>query len=76
MGLKWLHETILGVLLFLVGMALFFRADQIVGDLGDSRFNMYVLEHGYRWLAGLTSHSGQPHFSIRRRTSSPIPTII
>ena len=53
MGLKWLHETILGVLLFLVGMALFFRADQIVGDLGDSRFNMYVLEHGYRWLTGL-----------------------
>jgi hypothetical protein len=34
-------------------MALFFRADQIVGDLGDSRFNMYVLEDGYRWLTGL-----------------------
>jgi hypothetical protein len=52
-GLRWLHETILGVVLFLVGMALFFKADQIPGDLGDSRFNMYVLEHGYRWLAGL-----------------------
>jgi hypothetical protein len=50
---KWLHETILGVVLFLVGMALFFKANQIPGDLGDSRFNMYVLEHGYRWLTGL-----------------------
>jgi hypothetical protein len=25
------------------------------GDLGDSRFNAYVLEHGYLWLAGRTA---------------------
>ena len=24
-----------------------------VGDLGDARFNMFVLEHVYRWLSGL-----------------------
>lgn len=50
---KWLRATIPGVLLFLAGMTLFFNADQIPGDLGDSRFNMFVLEHGYRWLIGL-----------------------
>jgi hypothetical protein len=32
---------------------MFFRLDRIPGDLGDARFNMYVLEHGYRWLLRL-----------------------
>jgi hypothetical protein len=46
-------EALLGLGLFIIGVLLFFRADQIPGDLGDARFNMYVLEHGYRWLIGL-----------------------
>lgn len=28
----------------------------IPGDLGDARFNMYVLEHGYQWLTGQVAH--------------------
>lgn len=39
-----------GIALFLIGICLFFRVDRIPGDLGDARFNMYVLEHGYRWF--------------------------
>jgi hypothetical protein len=46
-------ELLLAVIMFLVGSALFFRVDKIPGDLGDARFNMYVLEHGYRWLMHL-----------------------
>lgn len=49
----WGSEASLVVLLFVVGISLFFRVDQIPGNLGDARFNMYVLEHGYRWLRGL-----------------------
>ncbi|MBV9391930.1 MAG: hypothetical protein JOY96_08575 [Verrucomicrobia bacterium] len=49
----WRTEISLGTGLFLVGIVQFFRVDQIPGDLGDSRFNMYVLEHGYRWLMHL-----------------------
>ena len=49
----WKSEALLGLGLLLVGMFLFFRVDQIPGDFEDTRFNMYVLEHGYRWLAGL-----------------------
>lgn len=26
--------------------------DAVPGDLGDARFNIYVLEHGFRWLRG------------------------
>lgn len=39
--------------MFLVGVTLFFKVDDIPGDLLDARFNMYVLEHGYRWLMRL-----------------------
>ncbi len=30
------------------------------GDLGDSRFNIFVLEHVYRWLTGASSSLGSP----------------
>jgi len=53
----WKTEAILGLGLLLVGMLLFFRVDQIPGDFEDARFNMYVLEHGYRWLVGLLRSS-------------------
>ena len=36
-----------------MGISLFFKVDKIPGNLGDARYNMYVLEHGYRWLAHL-----------------------
>jgi hypothetical protein len=52
---KWKSELLFAVVLFLVGVSLFFRVDQIPGELGDTRFNMYVLEHGYRWLMHLDS---------------------
>jgi hypothetical protein len=50
---KWKGETLVAIVLFLVGISLFFRVDRIPGGLDDARFNMYVLEHGYRWLMGL-----------------------
>jgi hypothetical protein len=46
-------EILLVVIMFLVGTSLYFKVDQIPGELGDNRFNMYVLEHGYRWLVRL-----------------------
>ena len=51
--IRWKAETLVAIVLFLVGISLFFRVDQIPGGLDDARFNMYVLEHGYRWLLGL-----------------------
>jgi len=50
---RWKSETLVAIVLFLVGISLFFRVDQIPGGFDDARFNMYVLEHGYRWLLGL-----------------------
>ena len=50
---RWKSETLVAIVLFLVGISLFFKVDQIPGGFNDSRFNMYVLEHGYRWLTRL-----------------------
>src|SRR5438132_10710047 len=50
LGGPWKSDMLLGIALFLLGISLFFRIDQIPGELVDTRFNMYVLEHGYRWL--------------------------
>lgn len=50
---RWRSETFLSIASFLVGISLFFRVDKIPGNLGDARLNMYVLEHGYRWLTHL-----------------------
>jgi len=50
------------ILLFLIGMYLVplritgFDFSQIPGDLGDSRFNNYILEHGHRYLHGEEEH--------------------
>jgi hypothetical protein len=43
----------LAIVVFLIGLVLFFKMGADPGDLGDARFNMYVLEHGYRWLVRL-----------------------
>jgi hypothetical protein len=43
----------LAVIVFMVGFLFFFAAGTVPGGLSDSRFNMYVLEHGYRWLMHL-----------------------
>ncbi len=34
------------------GLNHYFYSAVIPGDLGDARFNMYILEHGFRWLSG------------------------
>jgi hypothetical protein len=41
-----LHFTILGICNY--------NLSKIPGDLGDARFNMYILEHGYRYVTGQT----------------------
>ena len=38
----------------------FFSNDLIPGDLGDARFNIYVLEHLYRWLVGQDTSLASP----------------
>jgi hypothetical protein len=35
-------------------------ARQVPGDLGDARFNLYILEHIYQWLAGSESSLFSP----------------
>src|SRR6056297_1887251 len=47
---------------FGVGCLLYFNPTHIPGDPGDARFNMYVLEHGYRWLTGLEESFWSPAF--------------
>jgi hypothetical protein len=43
----------------------------IPGDLGDTRFNNYVLEHGYKWLSGqVDSFWNAPFFYPTERTIS------
>ena len=56
-------EWLLGLVFLGVGLSLFFKIGFIPGDLGDARFNLYILEHGYRWLLGLdTSFWNAPFF--------------
>jgi hypothetical protein len=56
-------EWLLGLVFLGVGLSLFFKVGFIPGDLGDTRFNMYILEHGYRWLLRLdTSFWNAPIF--------------
>ena len=54
-------NVILPALLLLTGLFVFpiqiFEIDfsKIPGDLGDARFNNYILEHGHRYLTGEVS---------------------
>ncbi len=46
------------LLLLAVSVVVFFipllgGANDVPGDMGDGRFNLYLLEHVYRWLTGL-----------------------
>lgn len=50
--------TILCYILFHLGLDLKF----IFGDLGDARFNNYILEHGYQFLLGNHSNFWSPPF--------------
>src|SRR5260370_4192660 len=50
---RWKSETLVAIVLFLVGISWFFAVGQIPGGFDEARFNMYVLKHGYRWLTGL-----------------------
>jgi hypothetical protein len=52
-SIKRSSTAALAVFVFLVGLALFFKTGAVPGGLSDSRLNMYVLEHGYRWLVRL-----------------------
>lgn len=51
-------ESAIAVVLLIVGLyqvpIAIFGADfgYIPGDLGDARFNNYILEHGYQWMTG------------------------
>lgn len=45
-------QFLFSVLPLIWGEMHYFNYYSIAGDLGDSRFNMYVLEHGFRWMVG------------------------
>ena len=43
---------------------------QLPGDIGDTRFNMYALEHSYQWLIGNSSLWNMPMFWPLNGTSA------
>ena len=43
------------VVVYAVWARVFPPFGQLPGDIGDTRFNMYALEHGYQWLIGNSS---------------------
>ncbi|WP_189048592.1 hypothetical protein [Aliidongia dinghuensis] len=51
----WLGIVLTGIIGLVLVVAPHVVNGQIPGDLGDARFNSYVLEHGYRWLTGQTA---------------------
>lgn len=54
---------LIGLAALIMGLFLVFRPGYVPGDVGDARFNMYILEHGYRWLLRLdTSFWNAPIF--------------
>lgn len=62
-GLRWYRraiDTLPFWIIFLLGLWLVIlrplgaQLELVPGDLGDARFNNYVLEHFYRWISGLT----------------------
>ena len=69
-------EWLLDLILLDTSLSLFFKVGFIPGDLVDARFNMYILEHGYRWLLRLDNPSGILRFFTPHpiRLSSPTTT--
>jgi hypothetical protein len=56
-------EGLLGLMVMCIGLLLVFKVGYLPGDLGDARFNMYILEHAHRWLLRLdTSFWNAPIF--------------
>src|ERR1700738_2659025 len=55
-------DAAIALAMFCVGVFLFFRFDAIPGDIGDTRFNMCVLEHGFRWIKGIDQSFWSAHF--------------
>lgn len=51
--------ALVGVYTLLAGLRWF---DDLPGDFGDARFNQYLLEHFYRWLAGRDASFWDPAF--------------
>lgn len=45
---KALRSAWLPILIGFVGILPFYAKNTFVGDMGDARFNMYVMEHGYK----------------------------
>ncbi|MCO6499619.1 MAG: hypothetical protein J5I47_04470 [Vicingus serpentipes] len=54
----WISKVIIPLLLFIVGLYTFairiigYDFTYLPGDMGDTRFNNYILEHGYQYLTG------------------------
>ncbi|HEY0793695.1 MAG TPA: hypothetical protein VGD78_21720 [Chthoniobacterales bacterium] len=46
-------EWTVAVIFFAAGLLFIFKVGTIPGSLFDTRFNLYVLEHDYRWLVHL-----------------------
>ena len=42
----------LGLSVLVCFAPMYASATDVPGDLGDARFNIYILEHVYRWLTG------------------------
>jgi len=44
--------TLMVVVVYLIWGRVLPPSDVVPGDIGDTRFNLYVLEHGYQWMTG------------------------
>ena len=58
-SVKFLHNPLWPIIMLISGVVMVlyqsigFDFQYMPGDLGDGRFNNYILEHGYRYLLGL-----------------------
>ena len=50
---RWLPAVLVSVVAYMVLARPFISNGTVFGDLGDARFNLYVLEHTFRYLTGL-----------------------
>ena len=56
----WLLAVLVSVATYLVLVRPYISTQSVLGDLGDARFNLYILEHTFRYLTGLEASYQSP----------------
>jgi hypothetical protein len=60
--LRWTLPALITVAAYMVLVRPYVSTGTVLGDLGDARFNLYILEHTFRWLIGLDASYQSPDF--------------